>query len=243
MKKETVIVVDAGNTKIKVGYFRNGELVEVLRFSTNQHAEFAVYAERLNSPPIFISSVLEKTALKEFIGQLRNVHVLKMDMNFPVDIAYGTPETLGMDRLVNACSAQKLQPFGPKVIIDMGTCIKFDFVDDRGTYHGGSISPGLEMRLKALNHFTGKLPLLSVEKFDHTYIGKNSKDSIFAGVYQGIQGELNHFISRYLQEYQGLTFFVTGGDAKFFEFPVKNNIFANENLTLTGLYEIYLMNA
>jgi len=75
------------------------------------------------------------------------------------------------------------------------------------------------------------------------YLGTSSEESILAGVIEGIQGELNHFISRYLQHYQGLTFFVTGGDAKFFDFPLKNNIFATENLTLTGLYKIYLLNA
>jgi type III pantothenate kinase len=128
------------------------------------------------------------------------------------------------------------------VAIDLGTCIKFDFVDEKGIFHGGSISPGLNMRLKAMHHFTGKLPLVEPKK-GVNYLGRSSEESILAGVIEGMQGELNHFISRYLQDYQGLTFFVTGGDAKFFDFPLKNNIFANENLTLTGLYKIYLLNA
>ncbi len=243
MKKGSIIIVDAGNTQVKVGHFLDGQLVDVKRFKSIDHAAFSSFMADLSFPPVFVSSVLNSADLDFFLGDLPHTLLLNLEMHFPVQIAYTSKETLGMDRLANACAAQSLQTVGPKVVIDLGTCIKFDFVDENGVYHGGSISPGLEMRLKALNHYTGKLPLIQVSEGSEAYLGKNSRESIRSGVIQGIQGELNHFISRYLQDYQGLTFFVTGGDAKFFDFPRKNNIFAVENLTLTGLYEIYLLNA
>lgn len=237
-----VIIVDAGNTSIKSAYFSNGVLTDFQRFEISESEKFALYVSEKKSPRIFVASVLKKEDIDQFLGNKCEILFLNPKMKLPISISYDTPDTLGMDRLANAVAIQSLQEKGPKVAIDLGTCIKFDFVDENGAYIGGSISPGLNMRYKALAHFTGKLPLLQPEK-GAEYLGNDSKSSIHAGIIQGIQGELNHFISRYLQDYQGLTFFVTGGDAKFFEFPRKNNIFADENLTLTGLYKIYMLNA
>lgn len=239
---QKVVIVDAGNTRIKTALFENGIITDIQRFKHDQKKLFQNFIRQQDSPNVFISSVLSNSDLKEFLQETKNVTVLHPKMSFPVEIKYGTKETLGMDRLANACAIQSLQMEGNKVAIDLGTCIKFDFVDEYGVYHGGSISPGLNMRLSALHQFTGKLPLVE-PKTSVKYLGNSTEESILAGVIEGIQGELNHFISRYLQDYQGLTFFVTGGDAKFFDFPRKNNIFANENLTLTGLYKIYLLNA
>jgi type III pantothenate kinase len=242
IEKEKVVIVDAGNSRIKTALFENGLISKIQRFNYSQAKAFQDFVRLHDSPKIFISSVLSNSDLKDFIHKTENITLLHPEMIFPVDIKYGSKDTLGMDRLANACAIQSVKPDGNKVAIDLGTCIKFDFVDEKGIYHGGSISPGLNMRLKALHHFTGKLPLVEPKK-GVNYLGRSSEESILAGVIEGMQGELNHFISRYLQDYQGLTFFVTGGDAKFFDFPLKNNIFANENLTLTGLYKIYLLNA
>jgi type III pantothenate kinase len=242
IEKEKVVIVDAGNSRVKTALFDNGLISEIQRFNYSQAKAFQDFVRLHDSPKIFISSVLSNSDLKDFIHKTENITLLHPEMILPVDIKYGSKDTLGMDRLANACAIQSVKPDGNKVAIDLGTCIKFDFVDEKGIYHGGSISPGLNMRLKALHHFTGKLPLVEPKK-GVNYLGRSSEESILAGVIEGMQGELNHFISRYLQDYQGLTFFVTGGDAKFFDFPLKNNIFANENLTLTGLYKIYLLNA
>ena len=242
IEKEKVVIVDAGNSRVKTALFENGLISEIQRFNYSQAKAFQDFVRLHDSPKIFISSVLSNSDLKDFIHKTENITLLHPEMILPVDIKYGSKDTLGMDRLANACAIQSVKPDGNKVAIDLGTCIKFDFVDEKGIYHGGSISPGLNMRLKALHHFTGKLPLVEPKK-GVNYLGRSSEESILAGVIEGMQGELNHFISRYLQDYQGLTFFVTGGDAKFFDFPLKNNIFANENLTLTGLYKIYLLNA
>lgn len=240
--KDRVLIVDAGNTRIKAALFFNDELIEMRRFAKNEALIFSKWVSDLENPPLFISSVLSEDDLSIFMEDIPNATIFNLSMKVPVEIGYETPKTLGLDRLANACAIQSLQKEGPKVAIDMGTCIKFDFVNKDGVYLGGSISPGLQMRFSALNHFTGKLP--HIEAVETTkYLGVDSESSIRVGVIEGIQGELNHFISRYLQDYQGLTFFVTGGDAKFFDFPTKNNIFANENLTQIGLHKIYLLNA
>ncbi len=242
MADDKVFIVDAGNTRVKVALFIGGKISLLKRLEKTQNEDFENLLEAHDHPPIFVSSVLSDYDLSYFLGSRSKAILFNLNMKLPISISYTSPETLGLDRLANACAIQSKRIEGNKVAIDLGTCIKFDFVDSSGVYHGGSISPGLHMRFEALHHFTGKLPLLAPME-DPNYLGVDSESAMQAGVIEGIQGELNYFISRYLQDYQGLTFFVTGGNAKFFDFGAKNNIFADENLTLTGLYEIYMLNA
>jgi type III pantothenate kinase len=240
-KKADVIVVDAGNTRIKVAAFLDDQIIRLDYFQVNQNQAFYQFLSFFKEAPIFVSSVLSDEDLNHFLGNEKKYLLFSRNLNLPIKIAYDTPQSLGLDRLANAAAIQILHPEGNKVAIDLGTCIKFDFVNENGTYLGGSISPGLTMRYEALNHFTGKLPLLHAHEPD-TIIGTNTHDSIHSGVMLGMKGEINQFMERYSQDYQGLTFFVTGGDMKYFEFPSKNNIFAHENLTLFGLNYIYKRN-
>jgi type III pantothenate kinase len=241
-KKVEVIIVDAGNTRIKVAAFFQNEIVDSVSFQVAERLRFEQFISKYNFPPIFVSSVLSDSGLEEFFGSEISYTIMSKKSNLDIKIRYDTPETLGLDRLANAEAIQILQPKGNKVCIDFGTCIKFDFVNDKGEYYGGSISPGLRMRYEALHHYTGKLPFLET-KNTVNLIGTNTQDSIHSGVINGMKGEIIQFMERYSQEYQGLTFFVTGGDMNYFEFVSKNNIFAHENLTLFGLYYIYLKNA
>lgn len=240
-QKVEVIIVDAGNTRIKVAAFYQNEIVELAFFNVAEGVDFKLFVDKNHGPVIFVSSVLDNSELDLFMGNV-NYSMLNSELKLGIDILYKTPETLGLDRLANAAAIQKLHPGGNKVCIDLGTCIKFDFVNNKGEYLGGSISPGLRMRYEALHHFTGKLPLLETKK-EVNLIGTNSQDSIHSGVINGMKGELIQLMERYSQDYQGLTFFVTGGDMKYFEFDSKNNIFAHENLTMFGLYYIYQQNA
>ena len=126
--------------------------------------------------------------------------------------------------------------------IDIGTCIKFDLVTKKGHYKGGSISPGIDLRYKSLNDYTGKLPLLS-NKSNTGLVGNDTETSIQSGVMNGMNAEIYGLIKMYSKQISDLTFFMTGGDARYFDFDSKNDIFADENLTLIGLYEVYKYNA
>jgi type III pantothenate kinase len=128
------------------------------------------------------------------------------------------------------------------VSIDVGTCIKFDLVSCEEGYLGGSISPGIRLRYQSLNDYTGKLPLLS-NKTSVDIVGTDTELSMQSGVINGIKAEINGVMDQYRSQYSSLTFFMTGGDAKYFDIHTKNDIFADENLTLSGLYEIYKYNA
>lgn len=160
----------------------------------------------------------------------------------PIGNLYETPETLGKDRLAAAVGANELFPDQNLLIIDAGTAITYDLVSEKNQFVGGNISPGLQMRFKALNHFTGKLPLISYSD-DFQTIGKNTTDAIRAGVQNGILFEIDQTIDLFNRNYQNLQIVMTGGDSIFFDKKLNYSIFVHFNLTLIGLNRILEHNA
>lgn len=160
----------------------------------------------------------------------------------PIENLYQTPETLGKDRLAAAVGANELFPDRNLLVIDAGTAITYDLVSEKNQFIGGNISPGLEMRFKALNHFTGKLPLISYS--DHFEpVGRNTNEAIRAGVQNGILYEIAQNIEYFNRNYQNLHIIMTGGDSNFFDKKLNYSIFVHFNLTLIGLNRILEHNA
>jgi type III pantothenate kinase len=151
-------------------------------------------------------------------------------------------ETIGIDRLCNVAAAIKNFESENCLVVDIGTCIKFDFISANNIYLGGSISPGIDVRYKSLHEQTSKLPLIA-SKVNTPIIGDNTKRAIHSGVINGMQYEIQGMILRYEKDFSDLKILITGGDASYFDFPQKSNIFANKNLTLEGIAEIYEINA
>ena len=149
---------------------------------------------------------------------------------------------MGKDRIANAVGIWSLNKHKDSLCIDLGTCIKYDLVSREGVYLGGNISPGMEMRYKALAHFTDKLPLVNPQPYKTKY-GVDTTSSIVHGVQEAITHEINGFITRYTNEFIDLTIFMTGGDLNYFDKVYKNSIFANSDLTVVGLNEILIYNA
>jgi len=160
----------------------------------------------------------------------------------PIENLYQTPETLGKDRLAAAVGANELFPDQNLLIIDAGTAITYDLVSEKNQFVGGNISPGLQMRFKALNHFTGKLPLVSYSDEFQT-IGKNTTDAIRSGVQNGILYEIAQTIELFNKNYQNLQIVMTGGDSIFFDKKLNYSIFVHFNITLIGLNRILEHNA
>jgi len=158
----------------------------------------------------------------------------------PIENLYDTPETLGADRIANAVAAAALYPGKNVLVIDAGTCIKYDFVNSRNQYLGGSISPGYRMRLEALHRFTGRLP--KIEPAYASGIGTNTKTSILTGVFTGIVHEMNGFISDYSRQFEPIVVIMTGGDGSHFAEELNFPIFAEPDLTGIGLNEILQFN-
>lgn len=242
MNQDTVLVVDAGNTSVKIAVFFKGEIVEIQRFEVNDISRIEVWLKNYQTIPCILSSVLSVEATKRLEMLFSQYISVNNEIPLPIKLNYSTPKTLGIDRICNAVAIAFLRPNKNVVSIDLGTCLKFDFVNSENEYLGGSISPGIQLRYKSLNDYTSNLPVIN-EKSVTPLIGNTTLSSIHSGVINGIQSEINQLIRRYSEEFMDLTFFMTGGDIHYFDFPDKNNIFVDENLTLKGLYQIYLFNA
>jgi len=240
-QNNTIIVIDAGNSFVKIASFIDGHLTEIksveMQLLVNDFKEFA----HLKNCKGIVSSVRSLEDTQWLHSFFQNTSVFNNNVELPIQLDYETPQTLGKDRICNAVAAWVKNPASISVTIDIGTCIKFDVVDNFGHYLGGSISPGVSLRYKAMNDYTAQLPLL-IETAQTPIIGTSTKDSMHSGVINGIQSEINDLMLRYSEMFDDLTFFMTGGDAKYFDFHSKNNIFAIENLTLEGLYHIFLFN-
>ena len=236
------LVIDQGNTQFKVGLFNNSELIDTFRFNYNNLDDFRSAVEHLSINKVIVSSVVKSVLDLSFIKSSKILY-FSHSTKIPILNAYDTPTTLGLDRLANAIGAWRLNPKSNSLVIDLGTCIKYDIVSTKGEYLGGNISPGMQMRFKALNHFTDQLPLIAPKKDLNQLYGTDTESSLQCGVMHGISHEIKGFIQRYQKEFNQLTIFMTGGDSKYFDKRDKKSIFANQNLTLIGLNEILNHNA
>ena len=232
------LIIDQGNTLFKVALFNDNELISKESFSYSNIDLFYIWLSKKNIKTynVIISSVVNNTIDLSKVS-VNKIIQLDSTTKLPISNKYKTPKTLGDDRLANAVAAYSISPKQNSLIIDFGTCIKYDIINSKGEYLGGNISLGLKMRYKALNQFTDQLPLIQPKEtvFMH---GVDTESSIICGVQSAIFHEMEGFIEQYSKEFRGLTIFMTGGDLKYFDKSFKNHIFANSNLTLIGLNEI-----
>ena len=233
----TAYLLDAGNTQVKLGIVEKGLITGVKRFELSSFP----WKELDGNIPIVISSVLSDEWKKNLEDFFQNKLYIHANMKLPYQLDYLTPETLGIDRLCNMAAVANKNPGKAKLVVDLGTCIKCDFMNERQVYEGGSISPGLNMRPLSLQTFTAKLPLIPVNPHSNL-IGKNTKESIESGVFNGWKAEITQLIELYQTKFTDLDVYLTGGDARYFDFEQKSNIFVLEHLTLEGILEIYRLN-
>jgi len=238
------LVVDQGNSFTKVAFFSGEKML--LHFSLNDVTLVdeltAPMAEFQPAALIFSSVRSDKSELQKklFSFNIRMVE-LTSECSLPFEVEYATAHTLGGDRLANAAGA--IKRFGGKncLIVDFGTCITYSLVVDK-KFKGGAISPGIGMRLKALNHYTGRLPLVEHGITLPAMTGRSTEDSIRAGVERAAVLEVQSMINEYCSENADLNVLLTGGGMTFFEPHLKSPIFAAPYLTLEGLHEILLIN-
>lgn len=231
-------VIDIGNTEVKFAAFRGDELLDQGKTGYGDWDELRQWAEAWQVEAWILSSV-QKTPSSDELGFL--FKELNAETPLPVTNRYGTPSTLGKDRIAGICGAALLFPKKAVLVIDAGTCITYDFMTAQQEYLGGNITPGIHMRLKAMHQFTGRLPQPDWSPIDRFY-GQNTQDSLLSGVAEGVLGEAEHLIAQYRAEFGDLQVLCCGGDASFFEKRLKMNIFAAPNLVLFGLNHILRYN-
>ncbi len=193
---------------------------------------------------VILSSVKpDDEELKHFLAEnFEQFLELNHQTKLPIENLYETPETLGKDRIAAAVGANEIFPDQNLLVIDAGTAITYDLVSEKNQFIGGNISPGLSMRFKALNHFTGKLPMVE-SMDDYPPIGRNTSEAIRAGVQNGLIYEMAQTIDLFNRNYQNLQIIMTGGDSNFFAGKLNYSIFVHFNITLIGLNRILEHNA
>jgi len=237
------LIIDLGNTQAKVAEFDEGEIIRFEYYQSLDLQKLKTDFDTQNYSGILLSSVINHDPeLEDLVHSSPYGHVLTDSSRLPYTSKYASPSTLGNDRRANAAALYDCYSGSNALCVDLGTCIKYDFVDKEGNYLGGSISPGFGMRFKSLNTFTDKLPLIELQP-TQDLIGTDTNDSIVTGVFGGIVAEINGKIMRYQSKYKGVKLVMTGGDASFFENEVKSSIFADAFFTLRGLNAILKVNA
>ena len=220
-----ILLADFGNTRVKAAVLENGRLRHVddmMKVDVDGGMWCSVHP--LDSK---VTDWMTAHGMKQFTA----------DTPIPIRNAYSSPGTLGMDRLAAAVGAWSMQPGHDLLVVDAGTAITYDFVSADGTYEGGNIAPGIELRLKSLHEHTGSLPLVQANG-DTPLFGRDTETAIRSGVINGIRKELDGYMNELCSIYPSLLVFLTGGDAEFFDIKAKSTTFAVPDLVLRGLARI-----
>lgn len=232
------LIVDIGNTRVKYAVMEGLKVVaesatdsfdaEVARALAETHAVRDAVVASTRGDEARVAALLREAGLE----------VLCFDAacEVPLSSSYLTPHTLGRDRLAAAVGADALYPGRPMLVVDFGTAITCDYIADH-TFHGGFISPGMQMRFRALHEFTARLPRVTPHD-EEVVCGRTTESCIEGGVMQGVRYEIEGHIARFRQKNADLLVIFTGGDAKHFAKQIKNTIFADRDLVFLGLNRI-----
>jgi type III pantothenate kinase len=231
------LIIDVGNTLVKLAVFQGNELFEKLVIN---HEDFLKEVKRvLDKYPIITNGIISSVGKLnkedvQVVALMIDLLVLSSDTKQPFENLYKTPKTLGVDRIALVSASVEQFSNSNVLIIDAGTCITYDFINSENQYFGGAISPGIRLRYQSLHNLTANLPLLE-SKQPELLIGNTTDSSIHSGVVFGVLKEIDGIINEYKEKYSDLTVILTGGDANFLSKQLKNGIFANSNFLLEGL--------
>jgi type III pantothenate kinase len=234
-------VIDWGNTLIKAGIFVEGELIA--RYEVPEAKELIERLGRTNIDQVIVSSVSHDPQwVVDELSSLKRSIVLDASTPLPFNNHYITKGTLGNDRKAAVAGAQKMFPEASSLVIDIGTCITYDIIENGRDYRGGMISPGVHIRLKGMHIFTGRLP--EIDKIDEVpdWEGLTTRESMLSGVINGITAEIEGVIKTSKSKKGELQVIMTGGDRLFFESRVKEDIFVAPEIVLIGLNGILEFN-
>ena len=234
----TTICFDFGNTRLKAAIFIKKELTEIRVLENGALQEVESLLQEFHPEKTILSSVIHHDkAIESLLAKHSKFHLLGPGtlLNFTTPV--GKPETIGADRLAMVAAAVDQFPKQHNLIVSMGTCITYNFVNHEAAFLGGSISPGMSMRFKAMHEQTALLPLIDPSN-DFTLVGYDTKTNLLSGVILGMAAEIDGIIGAYEEKYAKFNVLLTGGDICYFVPHLKKRIFADQNLIFKGLYAI-----
>src|SRR5438270_13014843 len=232
------LCLDFGNTRYKVAVFDNDSLKEVVILDDNNVEHLKSIVEIKKPQRSILSSVVNHPEeVEDLLKRSTGFHKLSNESKLPFTIPVGKPETVGADRLAIAAASVFLFPQKNNLAIGLGSCITFNFINQEHQLLGGSISPGMEMRFRAMHQFTALLPMAEAD-WNVPLIGYDTKTNLQSGVVLGMAAEIDGIIDLYAERYSNFNVLLTGGDIPYFEPHLKNKIFADTELIFKGLYAI-----
>jgi len=228
------LCIDIGNTSTKAALYQDGKLVEYHKpFGVHQLEEY-----RKKKATVLVSASGKNAVLEKHLAK---DEYLTHNTKLPIKLEYETPHTLGRDRIATAVGAYALDPNATWLIIDLGTCLTLDLLHN-GTFKGGLISPGVQMRFQAMNSFTAGLPLVE-QDYKIPFPGKSTEQSLQVGVCQSIGYEIEGYIRQMNELYKDIKIVDCSSIKLHFGKEVKNEIFARPKLVVEGLNYILENNA
>lgn len=233
----TTLCIDWGNTRIKAAIFSDDKITESEAFTPGDAERKLLPMIQQHKPQgAILSSVAGNDADLMLILREHIPHVIKLDAHtaLPIMNAYSSPESLGMDRVAMAVAGQGAYPNRNVLVVGIGTCITYNFVQKTGTFRGGAISPGLHMRLRSMKDYTDRLPEVSLDG-EIILLGYDTETSMRSGAVNGMIAEIDGMVQAFEAQYADFNAVLTGGDTAFFANKLKSKIFADPELLLRGL--------
>ena len=240
MKK--TLCFDFGNTRLKCAVFEEAIFTEEIILADDSLITIEKLLQQYQPQNTILSSVVKHNeAMETVLAGKTNFHKLShlTKVNFTTQV--GKPASIGADRLALAAAAVYYYPGKNNLVIGLGSCITYNFINQYHQFIGGAISPGMEMRFKTMHEYTALLPLVKKD-WNFPVIGYDTKTNLQSGVIAGITYEIDGFIDYYASKYGNFNVVLTGGDSAYFAGQLKNKIFADLNFLFKGLYAISEVN-
>ena len=213
----TTICFDFGNTRLKAGVFADSVFREEVVLSGPEPDAILPLLEKEHPDKIILSSVINHPPETiRLLEQFSRFHLLNHASKLPLTTPVGKPETIGADRLAICAAAVDLFPNNHCLAIGLGTCITYNFINQSHEFLGGSISPGMNMRFRAMHEQTALLPMVAPAK----------------------RFPLVGIIHAYRSKYNKLEVLITGGDLVFFDALLTHPMHRDPYLLFKGLHAI-----
>ena len=233
---------DFGNTRLKAAIFDGDDIKEVIILADDAVHTIEAFVQKHKPQNSILSSVINhNTEIEHTLAVNTQFHKLTNLTNANFTTPVGSPQTIGADRLALSAAAVHFFPDNNNLVISLGTCITYNLINQQHQFIGGSISPGMQMRFKALELFTAKLPEVSPQ-WNYPLLGYDTETNILSGVLAGMSFEIDGFITACADKYSNFNVVLTGGNTEHFAQRLKNRIFADQNFLFKGLYALSEIN-
>ncbi len=239
---KTTLCFDFGNTRLKAAIFDNNSLSETIYLENDSVETIEKIIEKYHPQKTILSSVIKHNeAIEIVLAAKSQFHKLSVATKINFTAPVGKPETIGADRLALCAAAVHFYPNKNNLIVGLGSCITYNFINQQHEFLGGGISPGMNMRFKSMHDYTALLPL-EKETWNFPLIGYDTRTNLQSGVLNGMAAEIEGIISRYSDKYANFNVVLTGGNSSYFAGQFKSRIFADHNFLFKGLYALSELN-